>query len=436
MESTQMEINIAVFEPNDAENLLKPLLVKNSFKKVELSVSDAYEHKGKFDQKLSDLLLKSVKNAVNAESFSLHLDLNKSHWKSLGSIAEAVGSLTALKHLSVSFASKCNESFILMENVFPKLAELESLVIEFSDSMAWEKLEARQTASAANALKQLHHLKSFSLSLYHITVGEGVCRAFGEAVSNLPLENIDFHTETAYASGTDLGDFWEPLKNAKKIKSASIHFSSNTPSEDFSKATTSTVRTFDSIQTMRSLEKLELILNSEISDEELKSLQVSLEKLENLTSLKINIIFNESKTSEGIAEAAARLNQLKDLDLNLQRTDPNRVPAVLTLLAGCLSLKNLSLKLPYADHRMTNPLISVIKNLKLERVYLDCTGHSWSFDEYAKLVDEGFMKTSSLKYLYLALTDGALIFDPKVYEYSEKLKEVIPEVFISNRDIN
>ncbi|HNN04773.1 MAG TPA: hypothetical protein PKN56_14500 [Leptospiraceae bacterium] len=437
MESTQTEINIFLKEPNDAEKLLQPLLNRNSLKKIELTVSDAYEHKGKFDKKLLDMLNESVKNAVSAESFSLHLDLNKSHWKIFGSIAETLNSLTALKHLSVIFASKCNESFVLMESVFPKLEKLESLSVEFSDSMAWENLELRHIQSGAAALKKMDQLKSFSLYLEHITVGERVCRVFGEAIAELPLENISFHTDHyAYTSGTDLGDFWEPLKNSKKMKSASIHFCSGNGPEDFSKISSSAVKTFDSLQRMQSLEKLEINLENNISDEAVNSLAASLGHLEKLTDLKISLRLNENRNPEKITKALTGLNQLKDLDLNLQNTALNSVPALLTHLAECSSLRNLILNLPSPDHKMIDPLILIVKNLKLERAYLDCSYHSWSLDEYAKLVDEGLMKTTSLKYLYLALTEGALMFDPKVYESAERLKKVIPEVFITNRDIN
>ncbi|HNI27517.1 MAG TPA: hypothetical protein PLJ29_14225, partial [Leptospiraceae bacterium] len=150
----------------------------------------------------------------------------------------------------------------------------------------------------------------------------------------------------------------------------------------------------------------------------------------------ISLRLNENRNPEKITKALTGLNQLKDLDLNLQNTALNSVPALLTHLAECSSLRNLILNLPSPDHKMIDPLILIVKNLKLERAYLDCSYHSWSLDEYAKLVDEGLMKTTSLKYLYLALTEGALMFDPKVYESAERLKKVIPEVFITNRDIN
>jgi hypothetical protein len=81
--------------------------------------------------------------------------------------------------------------------------------------MSWGNITRSSIKSAAEALKKMKNLRGFSLSFYHVTVCEGACSEFGEAIKGLSLENIQFSIcSGTYANGVDLGDFWEPLKNS------------------------------------------------------------------------------------------------------------------------------------------------------------------------------------------------------------------------------
>jgi hypothetical protein len=169
----------------------------------------------------------------------------------------------------------------------------------------------------------------------------------------------------------------------------------------------------------------------------LENLGNSIAKLKNLKTLKVS---GDWKQEEKIIEIVKPLPQLSKLEnLELRFNEANKIISLPTLesLSKCENLRSLYLALPFPDGTVIDPMVTMIrKNDKLESASINCSYHSWTIEEYRRLVDEGFMKTKNLKSLDIDLTEGALIFNPEIYDSADKMKAVIPSVSISNRDIN